>query len=392
MLRHSPPRLAGAVPAENSAESDQVLFNRIRRRYVARPWSLRALTGTRLQGWAAVAGVVMGAAFFLGPWMWDEWQELLHKKFVPLDPSTMPRMSPDWWENEWRKMNVTWRVGESMPSFYEKPYAFVKKTTGRDLSTAELFAATRPDGEGGGKRSGRWRRASSLFKRDGGAESAFAGNPRKVRALVPLCGDSPIVRTMAIQGYDVDAVDSSQTAIQSAVEKTERALPLDAYDRIHFHWKDFFAPELWEADLKGRQYDVIYERQGMTSLNREQRPDYAFLLKRALKTDGVLYVEGIFRTGRVKGNKVRGPPYSLSKKELDHLFPQHEGFFVRCEEKNDAMAMLSRENRVLQKVPKELYITPFHCAVFRAAAVNLAEREKAQAAEAATSAPLVTTH
>lgn len=383
MLRRSFSLRTGIMPANNKTHEDDILFTRLRDRHVPRRFNLRALTGTRVQGWAAAGGILLGAAFFLGPWMWDEWQELLNKKFVPLDPSAMPRTSPDWWENEWRKMTITWRAGESSPNFFVKPYAFVRGMTGRDLSSAEALVATRPvsdnsyNGSSGNGSGVSWWK---FWTRAGDNNATTPHGMRRVvaSAFVPLCGDSPIVRTLALQGYDVDAIDSSQTAIQSAVGKTEMGLPLDAFDHVHFRWRDFFSPELWSGGgaYDGKRFDLIYERQAMTSLNREQRQDYAYLLKRALRDDGVIYVEGIFRTGRVKGNKVRGPPYSLSKRELEHLFPESEGLFVRCEEKNDALTKLSRENRVLQRVPKEMYTTPFNCVVFRAAAVNLEERDR----------------
>lgn len=408
MFRCTAVRRAGLRIPDSEELKSQVMINRFRRSKMRNPFSLKALTGTRLQGFVAAGGIILGAAVFLGPWMWEEYQEMLGNKYVPLSPSQMPRTSPEWWENEWRKMNPSWRAGESTPDFFVGPYSFVKEQTGRDLSSAMDFVRTSPaesplhHDNKSSVRSNAW--GYSFFSRCVGlfyhsaprpssssssstAAAAAAAPPSSTRAngtqmllpdaptmLVPLCGDSPILRTAALQGFEVDGVDSSQTAIRSAVERSEQGLPLERYQQIHLHWKNFFAPELWEGPLKGKKYDVIYERQGMTSLNREQRPDYAYLLKRALKDDGVIYVEGIFRTGRVKGNKLRGPPYSLSKKELEHLFSPEEGYYVRCEEKTDAMQQLSRENRILKRVPKELYVTPFRCVVFREAAVNLATR------------------
>ncbi|RNF04340.1 hypothetical protein TraAM80_05235 [Trypanosoma rangeli] len=110
----------------------------------------------------------------------------------------------------------------------------------------------------------------------------------------------------------------------------------------------------------------------MTSLNRDQREDYAYLMKQALAEDGVMYVEGIFHTGRVQGSTVHGPPFALSQRELKRLFPEKDGFLVRCKETNDAITKLSRENRILQRIPKELYATPFHCAVFQVRSVDAA--------------------
>ncbi|RNF26818.1 thiopurine S-methyltransferase [Trypanosoma conorhini] len=343
MRRCSLHRAGFRVPSGEELES-QIILSRFRRNRgdgKSRGWLPRAVTASRLQAWVAVGGILLGAAVFIGPWLVDEYREMLGYKFVPVSPSAMPHTSPAWWENEWRKGNPLWRAGESTGEFYRGPFDFVRAATGRDMYDGDAFKKGR-------------------------------GAGRRPRALVPLCGDSPIVPELAGRGFEVDAVDASETAMRACVERAERALPHDAYDRVHLHWRDIFAPELWTGPLRGVKFDVIYERQAMTSLNCEQREDYAYLLKQALAEDGVMYVEGVFRTGRVRGNTVRGPPFALSRRELQHLFPESDGFMVRCEETNDAMTKLSRENRILQRIPKELYVTPFHCAVFRAKAVDAA--------------------
>ncbi|KAG8342177.1 hypothetical protein TRVL_06991 [Trypanosoma vivax] len=327
----------------------QILVNRFRmnRRERGWKWFPRAISASRLHGWAAVAGILIGAAVFIGPWFVDEYREFLGYKFVPEPPTSMPRTSVVWWENEWRKGNPLWRAGESDADFYRGPFEFVLEVTGRKMHDAAAF---------------------KLPHQSGG---------KAPRALVPLCGDSPIIAELARRGFEVDAVDASETAMRTCTLRTERLLHRDAYSRVHLHWRDFFAPELWQDSLAGVKFDLIYERQGMTSLNRDQRDDYVALLKRALADDGVIYVEGIFRTGRVSGNKVQGPPFSLSRRELRQLFPQEEGYLVQCEERNDAMTKLSREDRVLQRVPRELYVTPFHCAVFKEQSVNRSKTARA---------------
>ncbi|KAF5219204.1 hypothetical protein ECC02_007809 [Trypanosoma cruzi] len=343
-------RASFSLPSGDELEG-QILLNRFRKRHgdgKGRSWVPHAITASRLQGWIVVGGILLGAAVFIGPWLVDEYREMLGYKFVPVPPSAMPHTSPVWWENEWRKGNPLWRAGESTSTFYRGPFDFVRAVTGRDIY-------------------------------DGNAFKRGRDCKRRPRALVPLCGDSPIVKELAVRGFEVDAVDASETAIRACVERTERALEIDVYKRIHLHWRDIFAPELWQGPLQDVKFDFIYERQAMTSLNREQREDYAYLMRQALAEDGVMYVEGIFRTGRVHGNTVRGPPFALSQLELKRLFPETEGFMVRCEETNDAITKLSRESRILQRIPKELYVTPFHCAVFRAKSVDAA----AAAAESA---------
>ncbi|EPY27381.1 hypothetical protein AGDE_10794 [Angomonas deanei] len=352
-----------------------ILFDRVKDKSGRNPFSIRALTFSRMQGVVAAVGVLGTFAFFLGPWMVDEWREALGYKFIPVEPTHMPRMSPMWWENEWRKMNPVWRKGESTDNFYVPHFEFIKQQTGRDLATAEDFINSHPN-----KAKRVLHQASSWWR--GWFRSPTSSSPPKESrplVLVPLCGDSPIMRELAKLGYEVDAVECSSTAMKAAVERSERTLPAELFPYIHLIWEDFFSPKLWDTTLKGKKYDVIYERQGITSINRDQRSDYAFLLKQALKDDGILYVEGIFRTGRVKGNKVAGPPFGISRKEIQHLFPTSQGYHVRCEEKTDAILSLSRDNKVLRRVPKELYVTPFDCVVFKENAVNLELRDKLKA-------------
>ncbi|KEG05546.1 thiopurine S-methyltransferase, partial [Trypanosoma grayi] len=265
-------RRSGLRTPSGSELDGQILVNRFRMNHRS-GWMPRAITASRLQGWVAVGGILLGAAVFLGPWLVDEYREMLGYKFVPVPPTAMPHTSPAWWENEWRKGNPLWRAGESTAEFYRGPFDFVREATGRDLYDADAFMQQQQQQQQQKRR-------------------------QRPRALVPLCGDSPIVRELAMRGFEVDAVDASETAMRACVARTERALPLDAYARIHLHWRDIFAPELWQGPLRGVKFDVIYERQAMTSLNREQRADYAFLLRQALADDGVAYVEGVFRTGR----------------------------------------------------------------------------------------------
>lgn len=502
-------------------QSATILINRIRENRKKRRhnrgggahgfFSFRALTASRLQGYVVAGGMVIGAAVVLGPWLINEYKEMLGLHYTPLDPSYQPALSVDWWESEWRKMNPTWRRGENDEGFYENLCSFIATRTGRDIRSAASFQATHPS-------------ATAFSTKSVSSTSTTTPPPR---VLIPLCGDSPLIAQFAQQGYVVDGIDASQTAMRSAVERTERLLPVSLYHRVRFHWMDFFSPALWEQggplayhapsmtgmtrgggprreeDEEGKkkgwrrfcrapasgastvgspllsnssvsssslslsggsehhegkgwkwwrrgkdlsngnrtdstsssgrkhtgvhppQFDLIYERQGITSIPLWQREDYAYLLQRALKPDGILYVEGIFRTGRVANNKHAGPPYGLSRKELRQLFsdagdgssvgekgvgarkttttstagslPGMEeensvengavgsqekdwvsGFHVECEERNDAMTSLSREDRVLRRVPKELYVTPFHCVVYRKGALNL-ERLKALA-------------
>lgn len=519
-------------------QSSTILINRIRanrkKRYGSRDgkgglrgfFNLGAVTASRLQSYVVLGGMVVGAAVVLGPWMIHEYKELLGLYYTPLDPSHQPALSVEWWESEWRKMNPTWRRGESEDGFYEGAFAFVASRTGRDIHSADSFRRTHPSYRDAPSPSPtRWKGLVRKVQhvRGKSTDPASPAPPPKEegkagstpRVLIPLCGDTPLLAHFATQGFLVDGIDGSQTAMRAAVERTERVLPVSLFHRVRLHWEDFFSPVLWAKNgplalapstmtetgeeatrvgggdersesgasissaliepssrhapdraavsvaqyARGKKgddtgacthshgsrpsgdplaerpplspsFDLIYERQGITSIPYAQRENYAYLLQRALKPDGILYVEGIFRTGRVANNKSSGPPFGLSRKELRRLFgvppttsdatsldpsssssssdvgrdhregegntmsaastgmkkgtgkktkidqgtkgDLFSGFQVDCEERNDALTMLSREDRVLRRVPKELYVTPFHCVIYRKAAVNAA--------------------
>ena len=126
---------------------------------------------------------------------------------------------------------------------------------------------------------------------------------------------------------------------------------------------------LLSKGIKDEKYDFIYDREGITAVNPEDRQNYAFFLKRSLKEDGILFVEGTFRTGRVKGNKIRGPPFSLGEDQLTALFPKEQGYNVKCDsDVPDKMFSIDRENRILGRIPKNLYVTPIPCVVWKKAA------------------------
>ena len=140
--------------------------------------------------------------------------------------------------------------------------------------------------------------------------------------------------------------------------------------------------------IKDEKYDFIYDRQGITAVNPADRGNYAYLLKKSLKEDGILFIEGTFRTGRVKGNRIRGPPFQLNERQLAELFPPHQGYNVKCDsEVPDRMFSIDRENRILGRIPKSLYVTPIPCVVWKKAAEDtsrlreLAAAKKAQEAE-----------
>jgi SAM-dependent methyltransferase len=195
-------------------------------------------------------------------------------------------------------------------------------------------------------------------------EIASKSNPSPT-ALVPLCGASPVVGLLADGGWSVHAVDASETALRRLVQITEESLPLQKFPKAHLHYGDVFSAEVWRSMGPDAKFDFIYDRMGMACIAREKRQDYAFLMRQALKPGGIMFVEGVFRTGRVKGNKVSGPPFGLSLAELQDLFPEKLGLLVKCRDQMDPTTSLDRESRVLKRVPREMYVTTFPCIVLQ---------------------------
>jgi SAM-dependent methyltransferase len=359
-------RLSVSIPGAEEVES-QIAYKQLLDKRKRAP-GLSGWGVNQYMTWLVAGGVILGGAVVLGPWIVDETKAAFGYNATIVDASYLPEYTPEWWENEWRKMLIKWRRGEYVANFHAPSYDYIKSIVGRDMAMEprQRFAQR----VGPSTPPSWWRKL--IGQGDGGRKKDIAAAlANKPRALVPMCGDSPILRVLTEQGYQVDGVDSSETAIRTAVEKLEAVLPASAFSSLTLHYKNIFAPSLWNNDLAGRQYDFIYDRQALSALNPSQREDYVFLIKQALKDDGILYVEGIFRTGRVKGNKIRGPPFGLSRAQLRDLFPEQEGFFVQCQDAEDnAISLLDTQSKVLRRVPKELHVTTFPCVVFREAGIG----------------------
>lgn len=367
-LRRTSKRLVSVSLPGGDEISNQTMYNQILYKRKKAP-GFKGWSSPQYLNAAIIGGVIVGGYVVIGPWVRDESAETFGYKNTIVDHDHMPHLTISWWENEWRKMQTTWRKGEYKADFHKEPYEYIQSIVGRDMADEPLRRYSQHFEKAS---SSSWWKAL-LGGRKNNSVSTSAPTIAPSRALVPLCGDSPIIRLLLEQGYQVDAVDASESAIRSCVEKLEVQIPQSAFHRLTLHFKDFFAASLWNSDLAGRKYDFIYDRQALSVVAPNRREDYAYLLKQALKDDGILYVEGIFRTGRVKGNKVKGPPFGLSRAQLRDLFPERDGYFVQCRDAEDnAVKLLDVESKVLRRVPKSLHVTSFPCVVFREAGIGAA--------------------
>jgi len=385
--------------------------------------------------WAVRGQFMIGTFFFaLGNYMmvYPFMEETFRNIFMydrPIEAAqvALPSLSTSWWENQWRKGVQSWRNGErGVEGFYNMGCDWVLKQTGKDIRTPfESFGYDKSKASDSAKLGERWnlaeqehargirkqewelqlwdaerererKRLEDIMVDRAAAEdpyldkrptvqkevrrvSKFGDDKTRPRALVPMCGDSPIVRNIADWGYNVDAVDSAVLAIGTLSSETETAFGgwnEEPMHRMHLHQSDIFDPTLWRM-LPRKAYDLIWDRQGMSAIDPEARDDYAFVLKRALKDDGVLYVEGTYRTKRVHRNRIGGPPFHFGYRELTNLFPLDEGWLVKCEELKEVQKSdLTAEERLTGDLPKRLKVRHFPCAVWKDEAKARAENER----------------
>ena len=392
--------------------------------------------------WAVRGQFIVGTFFFaLGNYtmVYPFFEETFKNIFQydrPIEAAqvALPTLSTAWWENQWRKGYQNWRAGErGIPGFYNHACDFINECTGKDLRAPfEAFGLDKSKASNSQKLGEAWNRGEIehargvrkqewelqiweaeqegerkrleeiMFERRAlndpynDAEgkptvsreirkvSKFGNDTTRPRALVPMCGDSQIVRELANMGYNVDAIDSSVLAISTLSAESEQALKGwndEPMHRMHLHQSDIFEPSLWRM-LPRRGYDVIWDRQGLSAIDPEAREDYAFVLKRALKPDGVLYVEATYRSKRVHRNRFGGPAFHFGFKELTNLFPLDQGFIVKCEDiKEIQKADLSAEERLTGEIPKRLRVRHYPCAVWKDE-LRAAEESKRRRAEA----------
>lgn len=120
------------------------------------------------------------------------------------------------------------------------------------------------------------------------------------RVLIPGCGSAYEAYYLIENGFDVLAIDFSQTAVDAAL-KTLACFP----DRVRL--ADFFTFDY------GTPYDCVYERAFLCALPPKLWTDYARRMAQIIKPDGAL--AGFFFFGETH----RGPPFGTVPKALHAL-------------------------------------------------------------------------
>jgi SAM-dependent methyltransferase len=137
------------------------------------------------------------------------------------------------------------------------------------------------------------------------------------RVIVLCAGRGHDAREFARHGYQVTAVDFASRAVQ----EMHRLATQDAPVKILQH--DMFTlPETFD-----NSFDYVLQYTCFCAIDPERRPEYADLVKRLLRSNGI-YIDLAFPLDGRKG----GPPFAVSIAEIAELF-EARGFRLLSREK-----------------------------------------------------------
>jgi SAM-dependent methyltransferase len=134
------------------------------------------------------------------------------------------------------------------------------------------------------------------------------------RVLVPGAGRGHCALHLARLGYDVDALDVADRAVELA---SESAVELGLEERARFHMANLFeVPGAALPEFAGA-FDGVYELTCYCAIEPEQRAAYVDFAAACLRPGGV-WVGLLFPLWDREG----GPPYRIDEQELQDLMTQ----------------------------------------------------------------------
>jgi len=160
---------------------------------------------------------------------------------------------------------------------------------------------------------------------------------RKVsgRAFVPGCGTGHDVRVLAGQGAEVTGLDVAPRAIRLA--KSHPVVNRETY----------FLGDLFNLpDQLENKFDWVFEHTCFCAIPPARRSDYVHAVHGVLKDSGVLLAVFFLNPD----NNGDGPPYGVSKGELDALFGSR---FELQDEWTPSANYPGREGRELMRILKK---------------------------------------
>jgi len=149
------------------------------------------------------------------------------------------------------------------------------------------------------------------------------GLPPGGHVLVPLCGKSLDLLWLHRQGYAVTGIEISRKAIEAFFGENDLSfergeigrVPCYRNERLALWCTDFFAFD-WS---RIEPIDGVYDRASLVALPRGMRREYARVLLRQLPPrTPVLLITLDYPQG-----EMRGPPFAVSRAEVERLYGDH---------------------------------------------------------------------
>lgn len=142
--------------------------------------------------------------------------------------------------------------------------------------------------------------------------------------FVPLCGMSLDMLWLAERGFKVVGVEASEMACRMFFEQTGQEYEIIARKGFQVYrgkdiaiWcGDFF--KLKEKDLP--EIRAVYDRAALVAMPADKRPLYAHKISRLMNNDVLMLLVSF----TYPQDKMTGPPFSVPKMEVEHLFRSYE--------------------------------------------------------------------
>jgi len=154
--------------------------------------------------------------------------------------------------------------------------------------------------------------ATPIFKRLASSQRFTPG-----RMIVLGAGRGHDAREFSRHGFDVTAVDFSSYAVEQMHVLNDPNAPIEILQH------DIFT---LPHHLDG-SFDYLLEYTCFCAIDPARRPEYADLVKRLLKPNGI-YIDLAFPLDHLKG----GPPFAVTESEILDLF-ENRGFKLHSREK-----------------------------------------------------------
>lgn len=156
--------------------------------------------------------------------------------------------------------------------------------------------------------------------------------PPAATILVPLCGKSLDIAWFLQQGHRVIGVDASPKALGAIMERSTNTFHQDSSHGFTVYRSDNL--ELWEGDVmklpakKISPIHLIYDKAAIIALPPKMRSAYAHQLITLCNPQTQILIE----TFEYPQEEMNGPPFSVTRDELEQLFGEHFSFALLHEQ------------------------------------------------------------